>query len=93
MIKTFKDKVTEAVFMGYRHPAIPSVLIIRAKSKLQVLHAATNIGDLKIPYSNQLEALKEDRKGQMSIRINRKWRICFKWIDNNAYDVEIVDYH
>jgi proteic killer suppression protein len=68
-------------------------LIIRAKTKLQVLHSATTIGDLKIPYANHLEALKDNRKEQMSIRINRQWRICFNRIDNNAYDVEIADYH
>lgn len=93
MIKTFKDNVAEAVFHGYRHPAVPPDLIARAKTKLQVLHAAISIADLKVPYSNHLEVLKDDRKGQMSIRINRQWRICFNWIDNNAYDVEIVDYH
>jgi proteic killer suppression protein len=93
LIKTFKDKVAEAVFHGYQHPAVPPDLIVRAKTKLQVLHAATSIADLKISYSNHLEVLKDDSKGQMSIRISRQWRICFNWIDNNAYDVEIVDYH
>jgi proteic killer suppression protein len=61
--------------------------------KLQQLHAAGDLKDLSIPASNQLEALKGDRKGEYSIRINRQWRICFKWKDGHASDVEIADYH
>lgn len=58
-----------------------------------MLDAAEELNDLKIPTSNHLEALRDDRKGQHSIRINQQWRICFKWRDGNSYDVEIVDYH
>ena len=58
-----------------------------------LIHAAININDLRIPPGNRLEALKGDRKGQYSIRINEKYRICFKWNNSNAVDVEIVDYH
>jgi proteic killer suppression protein len=58
-----------------------------------MIHAATKLESLRIPPGNQLEALKDDRKGQHSIRINEQWRICFKWTVDGAYDVEIVDYH
>lgn len=64
-----------------------------AYRKLLMIHAASSINDLRVPPSNHLELLKGDRKGSHSIRINEKWRICFKWIHQDAYDVEIVDYH
>ena len=64
-----------------------------AKKKLQMLDAACDLRDLKVPLSNSLEALKRDREGQWSIRINAQWRMCFVWEGNNAYEVEIVDYH
>jgi toxin HigB-1 len=66
---------------------------VRALMKLQQLNAAGGLKDLSIPSSNQLEALKGDRKGEYSIRINKQWRICFKWRDGHAFDVEIADYH
>jgi toxin HigB-1 len=61
--------------------------------KLWILDAAANLSELRIPPSNHLEALHGDRSGQHSIRITRQWRICFRWDDGNAYEVEIVDYH
>ena len=61
--------------------------------KLWMLHAVTDLGELRIPPSNHLEALKGNRRGQYSIRINKQWRICFKWLKGNAYEVAIVDYH
>jgi toxin HigB-1 len=64
----------------------------RAREKLKYLDAASDLRDLVVPPSNQLEALKGDRKGQYSIRVNKQWRICFKWKDSDAFDVEIVDY-
>lgn len=64
-----------------------------ARRKLLMLHAAHQLEDLRIPPSNRLEALKGDRKGQFSIRINRQWRICFQWKQSAAHQVEIVDYH
>lgn len=64
-----------------------------AQRKLRMLQAATKLSDLKAPPNNKLEALKDDRKGQHSIRINDQWRICFVWKDGHATDVEIVDYH
>ena len=93
MIKSFKNKETETVYQGWHHPAFPFEIMSVAKRKLQMLDAASDLRDLKIPVSNHLEALKGGRKGQWSIRINKQWRLCFIWQANNAYDVEIVDYH
>ena len=93
MIKTFKNKETEAVYLGYKHPRFPASILNAAKKKLQIIDAACDLRDLRIPKANNLEALKEDRRGQWSIRINKQWRICFLWQDNNAYELEIVDYH
>ena len=64
-----------------------------ARRRLRYLHATKRLEDLMIPPGNQLEALKGNRRGQHSIRINRQWRVCFVWRDGHAYDVEIVDYH
>ena len=64
-----------------------------ARRKLLVLHQARSLNDLRVPYGNRLEALKDDRKGQHSIRINDQWRVCFRWQGEDALDVEIVDYH
>jgi len=76
-------------FSGKLQQAIQRV----ARKKLLILDAAQGLNDLRIPPGNRLEALKGDRKGQHSIRINDQWRICFKWSDGDAYDVEITDYH
>ena len=65
----------------------------RAREKLKYLDSAADLRDLMIPPSNQLESLRGDRQGQYSIRINRQWRVCFKWKEGDAFDVEIVDYH
>lgn len=72
---------------------LPNEIQQRAYSKLRMIHNAATINDLRIPLSNNLEKLKKDRAGQYSIRINSQWRVCFKWRGNDAYDVEIVDYH
>lgn len=93
MIKTFKNKETESIFDGFRVAAFSPELARQAYRKLKVLHNCISLDDLRIPPSNRLEALKGDRKGQYSIRINNQWRICFCWCDENAYDVAIVDYH
>lgn len=71
----------------------PKEIHQRAYNKLRMIHNAATIHDLRIPPANNLEKLKNDRAGQYSIRINKKWRICFKWHNENAYDIEIVDYH
>ncbi len=93
MIKSFKCKETNKIFNGEFSKKLPSDIQKIAYRKLQMIDVAMNISDLKIPPNNKLEALKNDRKGQYSIRINDQFRICFVWLNNNAVDVEIVDYH
>jgi proteic killer suppression protein len=93
VIKSFRDKETERVWRREYSKRLPRDIQERALMKLQQLNAAGELKDLSIPSSNQLEALKGDRKGEHSIRINKKWRICFRWSAANAFDVEIVDYH
>ncbi len=92
MIKSFRCKHTEALYFGkptQRFRAFQPV----AERKLQMLDIARRIEDLRIPPANRLEALKGDRRGEFSIRVNDQWRLCFRFEDGNAYDVEIVDYH
>jgi proteic killer suppression protein len=72
---------------------LPKKIYQRVYNKLRMIHNATTLNDLRVPPANSLEKLKKDRPGQHSIRINDQWRICFKWHDGDAYDVEIVDYH
>ena len=93
MIKSFRDKETEKIFNRHFSGKLPQNIQLVARKKLVVLDAASRLNDLRIPPGNQFEALKGDRKGQHSIRINDQWRICFKWKDGDAYDVEIADYH
>ena len=93
MIKSFSDKETEKLFNREFSRKLPSELQKAARRRLEILNAAENIEDLRNPPSNHLEKLKGDRKEQHSIRINGRWRICFVWFDNDAFDVEIVDYH
>ena len=92
MIRSFRSKDTEALFADLdvlRFRAFERI----ARRKLLYLHRARSLQDLRVPPGNRLEALKGDRKGQHSIRINDRWRICFVWTRGDAYDVEIVDYH
>jgi len=93
MIKGFRCKETAAIYEERFSRKLPKSIQQRALVKLQQLDAAGDLKDLRIPPSNQLEALKGDRLGQWSIRINQQWRLCFRWESGNAYDVEIVDYH
>jgi proteic killer suppression protein len=93
MIITFRCKETEQIFKRHISKKFSQNLQPRARTKLLMLDSATDLDDLRIPPANRLENLKGDRKGQQSIRINNQWRICFVWKDNNAYEVEIVDYH
>lgn len=93
MIKSFADKETAAFFAGYAVRKFGADWSAVARRKLWFLHAASRLEDLRIPPGNRLEALKGDRAGQHSIRINDQWRICFVWADGNAHEVEIVDYH
>ena len=92
MIISFRDKDAEALFRDQPSRRLGSLQGV-ARRKLDMLHAATELGDLRIPPGNRLEALKGDRKGQYSIRINDQWRLCFGWTDAGASNVEIVDYH
>ena len=92
MIKSFRSPDTEALFedrLVTRFRAMERP----ARRKLLYLHRAQTLRDLTVPPGNRLEALKGNRKGQHSIRVNDQWRICFRWSDGHAYDVEIVDYH
>lgn len=93
MIESFKSKVEEALFDGLCPRGFPPDLVTVARRKLRMLHAAERIYDLRCPPGNRLEALSGDRRGLHSIRINDQFRICFRWHNSNAYDVEIVDYH
>jgi proteic killer suppression protein len=93
MIRSFADRETERLFArtpGRRFPPELHRVMLR---KLLQLDAAERLDDLRIPPGNRLEALKKDRKGQHSIRVNDQWRVCFRWDDGDAYEVEIVDYH
>ena len=93
MIRSFKSKETERIWQGQSSRKFPGDIQHRALRKLRQLDAATTIEDLRDPPGNRLEALKGDRAGQMSIRINDQWRICFRWSKGDAEDVEITDYH
>jgi len=93
MIRSFRDKETERVFLREGCRRLPRDLQRAALRKLLVLDAAGALRDLRIPPGNRLERLSGDREGQHSIRINDRWRICFRWCDGDAHEVEIVDYH
>ena len=94
MIKGFKDRRAQAIFEG-RSPGkgFPADLVRTTRRKLIMLHQARKLPDLRAPPNNRLEALRGDRAGQHSIRINDQWRLCFVWIGSDAHEVEIVDYH
>jgi len=93
MIKSFADKRTAAIFVGYAVKYLPGQIQQRARGKLMAVDAVAQLDDLRVPPGNRLEALRGDRQGQHSIRINNQWRICFVWRDEDAWDVKIVDYH
>jgi proteic killer suppression protein len=93
MIRSFKDNEAEKIFKRQKSSKLPEMLQRAALRKLRMLNRAANLNDLRIPPANRLEKLKGDRLGQHSIRINDQWRICFRWNDNDAFQVEIVDYH
>jgi proteic killer suppression protein len=93
VIESFKSKIEEALFDGLSPKSFPSDLVKVARRKLRMLHAAERLEDLRCPPGNRLEALSGDRKGLHSIRINNQFRICFRWANAKAHDVEIIDYH
>jgi len=93
MIRSFADGETARLFDTGRSRRLPPDIRKRALMRLGQLHAAIRLEDLRLPPSNQLEALKGERVGQHSIRINDQWRVCFRFHDGDAFDVEITDYH
>jgi toxin HigB-1 len=93
MIRSFKDKETELDYNRMFTKKLSAEIQRIAFRKLRMLDRAQNINDLRNPPANRLEKLSKDRNGQYSIRINDQWRICFEWHDNDAFNVEITDYH
>jgi proteic killer suppression protein len=93
MIRSFNDKEAESIWCGIASRRLPADIQSVARRKLRMLNAAARLDDFRVPPANRLEALKCGRKGQFSIRINDQWRICFRWADGEAREVEIVDYH
>ena len=93
MIRSFADREAGKIWAGTPSRRLPLGMQPVARRKLRMLNNAATLEDLRIPPANRLEALRGDRRGQHSIRINDQWRICFRWKDGDAHDVEIVDYH
>ena len=93
VIRSFKDREAETIFAGRRSRRLPADIQSAALRKLLLLEAASNLSELRTPPGNHLEALSGDRDGQHSIRINDQWRVCFRWAEGGASDVEVVDYH
>lgn len=93
MIKTFNNAETEKIYQRQRSRKLPSDIQQVALRKLRMINNAVTINDLRVPPANRLEKLSGDSAGQWSIRINDQWRVCFRWKDTDAYDVEITDYH
>jgi len=93
MIASFRDREAATIWDGRLSRRLPSDIQVVALRKLRLLNSAQRLDDLRVPPANRLEALRGDRRGQHSIRINDQWRICFIWRDGHAYQVEIVDYH
>jgi toxin HigB-1 len=92
MIASFRDKETERLWESGKSRRLPANLQLRAFKKLALLNAAVTLDNLKVPPGNQLEALRGNRAGQYSIRINDQYRVCFVWRDGNAFNVKIADY-
>jgi proteic killer suppression protein len=93
MIQSFRDRETEKVFRREGTRRLPPDIQRMAQRKLAILDAAESLQDLRVPPGNRLEKLSGERNGQHSIRINDQWRVCFRWRERDAYDVEIADYH
>ena len=93
MVKSFRDKETAKVYAREGSNKLPQDIQQVGLRKLRMINNAKNLSDLRIPPANKLERLKGDREGQLSIRINDQWRICFIWQDGDAYEIEITDYH
>jgi proteic killer suppression protein len=93
MIRSFKDRTTEAVFHGMRPKGFPADIFTIARRKLAMLNAAPSLDSLRVPPGNRLHALSGDRAGQHAIRVNDQYRVCFRWSDPGPTEVEVVDYH
>ncbi len=93
MIKTFADRRTRDLFTMGTAKRLPADVARRAARKLEYVDLAMSLDDLKVPPGNRLHALKDDRQGQHAIAVNDRWRICFRFVDGDAYDVELCDYH
>ena len=93
MIKSFADRPTEELFRTGKAKRVPADVARRALRKLEAIHVATQLSDLRVPPGNRLHALKADRAGQHAIAVNDQWRICFRFEDGDAFDVEFCDYH
>ena len=93
MIKSFKDKDTEKVWNNIKPKKLSLELCKSARRKLRMIDSVSELNELKVPPKNNLEALKRERKGQHSIRINSQWRVCFRYDHGHFYEVEITDYH
>lgn len=93
MIKTFADKHTKSLYENGKSKWLPPDILERVLRKLDYVNFATNLDDLKIPRGNKLHRLGHDRAGQYAIAVNDQWRICFRYVDGDAFDVEVCDYH
>lgn len=93
MIRSFADDETRTLYLTGQSRRLPADIVQRAVRKLEYVDLATRIEDLRVPPGNRLHALEGDRKGQYAISVNDQWRICFRFIDGDALDVEITDYH
>jgi toxin HigB-1 len=93
VIRSHANAETERLFVAGQCRRLPRDMLRRAAMRLRQLDAATRLDDLRLPPSNRLELLKGDRAGQHSIRINNQWRVCFRFVNGDAFEVEITDYH
>lgn len=93
MIKTFADRHTRELYATGKSKRIPPDIVRRTVRKLEYIDLAARVDDLKVPPGNRLHALERDRAGQHAISVNDQWRICFRFMDGDAYDVEVADYH
>jgi len=93
VIKSFADAETQSLYVTGKSRRLPSDILKRARRKLEYVDLATRLDDLRVPPGNRLHRLGGDREGQYSISVNDQWRICFRFVDGDAHDVEITDYH